>query len=272
MLPAKAYTQVFAPQDRKRFGEAGAYLFPHINSSTGEMILCWRDYKELNNRYDPNLINFVNNHCIGDENKDGKYEILWKDIKFTQGSLYGFVYNLTRTVLDGEGNKGPVIVQPANIKDMQVEKIGLFYIGPSGEELDENGKIKSTKVDFEWRYLTFTHNNTRLDNGIYKFSVYLNYKNEAINLDENGKEAIKLTNLQSDGSADIIYNDAYPLGEHPLINYKEHADNIRKGIEKLKLIALELKAKQPNNKDNEAAKTDSKKEEDDGNTKIKPKF
>ncbi len=272
LLPSKAYTQVFAPQDRGRFGEAGALLFPHVNSSTGETILCWRDYKELTDRFDPNLISFVNNHCIGDEDKDGKYEILWKDIQFVQGSIYGFYSKTTRTVLDGEGNKGPVIVKPANINDMMVEKIGLFYMGPSGEELDENGKIKSTKVDFEWRYLTLRHNNSRIENSIYKYSISINDKGEAIKIDENGNEVVKVTNIQSDGSADIIYNKAYPLGEHALINYKEYAANIRKKVEDLKQVSKVLKAKSSNNKDINANKNDSKKEEDDGNTKINTKF
>jgi len=272
LLPSKAYTQVFAPQDRTRFGEAGALLFPHINAATGETVLCWRNYKELTDRFDPNLINFVNNHCIGDEDKDGKYEILWKDIEFTQGSLYGFTGKTTRTVLDGEGNKGPVVVQSADTKNMMVETIGLFYMGPSGEELDESGKIKSTKVDFEWRYLTFKHKNSRLDNGIYKYSVSINDKGEAIKLDENGKEVVKVTNIQNDGSADIIFNKAYPLGDNALINYKEHAAKIRKKVENLKQLLKELKAKQPNANGNDEKIINNKKEEDDGNTKINTKF
>ncbi len=245
-IPNRSFIQENAPLNRpERFGPVGATLFEakydiakndsvskFINDSSGASaysinLLCWRDYEDLKKAAEKAPILQPKADCIYDKDKDGKYEILYKDAVFASGSAYSVTYVYTDVKLDGSDNKLPISVKPSSTDGLMPEKIGIYYLGPSGEKIDDNGRVITNEISFEWRYLTLPILNNDTPSRLRKFTINLDDNGKGQKLGKNGEKIIEVSAIYPDGSADIKFNDFYNIGNQALVDYKEAAEIAR---------------------------------------------
>lgn len=237
--PEKTYIQKTSPFNRPdRFGAAGAPLFSakillptkdnngnRVNAS--RELLCWRDFaKALKNENATGIVwKEANAHCLEDNDKDGKYEKIWKIANFGSNSYYNLTGLGAPVELDGRDGNNPIEVELASNENLPPEKIGIFYQGPTGQEVGGDGKIATSRVSFYIRYTTFSKSNSTEIAPLLRYSISVDDKGNASY--EKGNKKIEITKIESDGSAEILFNNYYDIGIQPLEDYKKQAQDMR---------------------------------------------
>jgi len=222
--PPGAFTQDATPLNRpERFGPPGALLFPFLYRNHS-MLLCWRNAEQMAQTAPENHQWRVQSHCLEDEDKDGRYEVLWKDPIFALGSRYLLQSVRARTVLN-QATTPPITVKPADPNLVAPETIELVFLGVSDESLTEAGAVLADSFKFQWRYGTFPSRAPELTK-IFEFEVRINKEGMGDYL-LGGKPVLRIRDARANSNPNLQVQGFYPLGDVDLQNFAERAKDMR---------------------------------------------
>lgn len=222
--PPGAFSQDATPLNRpERFGPPGALLFPvqYRNHST---FLCWRNAEQMAKTTPESHQWRVKGHCLEDEDKDGRYEVLWKDPIFALGSRYLLVSVSGRTLLN-QPTTPPITVKPADPNLLVPETIELAYLGVSDEGLTAAGAVVAESFKFQWRHGTFPSRSPEFTK-IFEFEVRVNEEGMGDYV-LGGKPVLRLRDARANSNPNLQVQGFYPLGDVDLQNIAERAKDMR---------------------------------------------
>jgi hypothetical protein len=223
--PVKAFTQDATPLGRpERFGAPGTLLF-EVPWNDEPPVLCWRNPEQLTSVEPANHNNYtVKSFCLQDIDRNGSYEVLWKDPQFIRGARYALAGLETRTALDG-GQKPPITVRSADASLLAPETIELVYVGVTEEGIGAGGTVVPKAVGFNWRYASFplptSASSTFLVQG-----VSVSEKGDG-KYTSSSRDFVTVSGVTGNGQAQVQILGLYPLGDQLLSDPAERAARFR---------------------------------------------
>ncbi|MCA3693928.1 hypothetical protein [Aquidulcibacter sp.] len=229
--PVRAFTQDTSPLNRPtRFGPPGALLF-QVSQGNDPTMLCWRNPEQMAQTAPDQQQNRVQSYCLEDYDKDGRYEVLWKNPVFAEGTRYLLQGRSSRTVLN-QPDSPPISVQPADPSLLPPETIELVYLGVSDEKLNETGAVIPESLKFQWRYATFPGGSPEIT-GIFMFEV--NVSKEGSGQYHIGDQPVLIVrDVKADSNPNLQVQGFYPLGDVDLQILAERAKDMRAFAQKLR--------------------------------------
>lgn len=199
--------------------------------------LCWRDYDRLAKSISKQTVFDIKGICISDENKDGQYETVWKNVSFINGTFYSPSIISNKAAIDTIENASPVELEKIDSKQLLPERIALVYNGAGSEGVNQEDKIVVNSVLFKWVYISNKNGSPSFGSKTYKIDEQTR---KGLVKDANDKVKVEIKKLNADNSISIYFNDFYKQDDHYLIDYKARAEEYSKILEAMKTKKQEL--------------------------------
>lgn len=231
-VPANAYKIKYKIAD---YIPAGALLFEAEYNNLH--YLCWRDYDRLAKSISKPTIFDIKGICISDENKDGKYETVWKNVSFVNGTFYSPSNISNKTEIDTIENAPSVELEKVDSKQLLPEKIAFVYKGADSEGVNQEDKIVVNRLLFKWTYISNKNGSPSIGSKIYNIDEQTR---KGLVKDKNDKTKVEIKRLNPDNSISIYFDDFYTQDDHYLIDYKAKTEEYSKILEAIKAKKQEL--------------------------------